>query len=47
MKIQTGNPVRGDDFFKRENVIDQAWDHLDERISFIAAIFLTTYATMW
>lgn len=29
MKIQTGNPVRGDDFFKRENVIEQAWDHLE------------------
>ena len=29
MKIQTGNPVRGDDFFKRENVIEQAWEHLE------------------
>jgi len=29
MKIQTGNPVRGDDFFKRENVIEQAWDYLN------------------
>ncbi len=29
MKIQTGNPARGDDFFKRENVIEQAWDHLE------------------
>ena len=29
MKIQTGNPARGDDFFKRENVIEQAWDYLE------------------
>ena len=29
MKIQTGNPARGDDFFKRENVIEKAWDHLE------------------
>jgi len=29
VRIQTGNPVRGDDFFKRENVIEQAWEHLE------------------
>ena len=29
MKIQTGNPVRADDFFKRENVIQQAWEYLE------------------
>jgi len=26
MRIQTGNPVRGHDFFARENLIDKAWD---------------------
>jgi len=29
MKIQTGNPVRGDDFFRRDNVIEQAWEYLE------------------
>ncbi|MCP4630631.1 MAG: ATP-binding protein [bacterium] len=28
MRIQTGNPVRGDDFFVRENLIEQTWEHL-------------------
>lgn len=29
MKIQTGNPVRGKDYFKRENLIKKAWDLID------------------
>ena len=29
MRIQTGNPVRGEDFFKRENIIAQAWNYLN------------------
>ena len=29
MKIQTGNPVRGEDFFKREKLIEQAWDSIE------------------
>jgi len=28
MKIQTGNPVRGEDFFKRDNVVEQTWERL-------------------
>jgi predicted AAA+ superfamily ATPase len=28
MRIQTGNPVRGDDFFVRENLVEQTWEHL-------------------
>jgi len=28
MKIQTGNPVRGSEFFIRENLIEQAWDYI-------------------
>ncbi|MFQ5604031.1 MAG: ATP-binding protein [bacterium] len=29
MKIQTGNAVRGDDYFNRKNLINQAWDLLE------------------
>jgi Cdc6-like AAA superfamily ATPase len=29
MKIQCGNPVRGDDFFNREKLIEKAWDMID------------------
>lgn len=29
MRIQTGNPVSGDDFFKREYLIDKAWDLIE------------------
>lgn len=29
MRIQTGNPVRGNDFFVRENLIEQTWEHLE------------------
>lgn len=26
MKIQTGNPVRGEDFFKRDDLVEKAWE---------------------
>ena len=29
MKIQTGSPVRGDDFFKRNRLIEQAWELIE------------------
>lgn len=29
VKIQTGNPVRGEDFFLRKRLIEQAWDIID------------------
>jgi len=29
MRIQTGNPVSGDDFYKREYLIDKAWDLIE------------------
>ncbi len=29
MRIQTGNPVSGDDFYKREHLIDKAWDLIE------------------
>ncbi len=29
MRIQTGSPVSGDDFYKREYLIDKAWDLID------------------
>ena len=29
MKIQTGNPVRGKEFFNREKLIEQAWDLIE------------------
>ncbi len=29
MRIQTGQPVRGDDFYVRKNLIDQAWGMID------------------
>ena len=29
MKIQTGNPVRGKEFFLRESLIEQAWDYIE------------------
>ena len=29
MRIQTGNPVRGKEFFNREKLIEQAWDLIE------------------
>jgi len=29
MKIRTGNPVRGDNFFKRENLIENIWEIIE------------------
>ncbi|MCK4447284.1 MAG: hypothetical protein KAW56_09405 [Candidatus Marinimicrobia bacterium] len=29
MKIRTGNPVRGDNFFKRENLIEKIWEIIE------------------
>ena len=29
MKIQTGNPVRGKEFFVREGLIEKAWDYIE------------------
>jgi len=29
MKIKTGNPVRGEDFFKRNKLIEKAWDYIE------------------
>jgi|GEM_PF-5331010 len=29
MRIKTGSPVSGDDFYKRPHLIDKAWDLIE------------------
>ena len=37
MKIQCGNPVRGDDFFYREKLVEKAWGLIDSGNHFLIA----------
>lgn len=37
MKIQCGNPVRGDDFFYRKKLVEKAWDLIDIGNHFLIA----------
>ncbi|MGD9157709.1 MAG: ATP-binding protein [Desulfobacteraceae bacterium] len=37
MRLQTGNPVRGDDYFFREILIERAWDYISSGNSILIA----------